>query len=61
MSDKIHPENFCWKCGNPNPSWSAPNELWNEVMERREDIICIKCYQELANEKGINPIVTINK
>lgn len=53
-----HPENFCWQCGNPNPTWYAPNEFWNKLCEKYE-IICPVCFQKRADKAGINIIFTI--
>lgn len=52
---KSHPENYCHQCGSKNVIWYAPNELWNELCESWE-IICPKCFQERADERGINVI-----
>lgn len=53
-----HPENFCWQCGNPNPNWYAPNELWNKVCDNKGDVICPKCFQEEAKKQGISILFT---
>ena len=58
IKEKTHPENFCWQCGHPNPTWYAPNELWNKLCDNEYDIICPKCFQIKAYEKGINIIFT---
>lgn len=55
MKAKSHPENFCHQCGNPNVTWYADNDLWNLLCEKWE-IICSKCFQKRADEKGINVI-----
>ena len=52
-----HPEYRCGLCGNANnPTWYAPNELWNEVMGSPNGIICPKCFQDKAQAKGITTI-----
>lgn len=58
MTDETHPEAFCQKCKLPNPVWYAPNEIWNSVIPDRIGIICPKCFQDKAEEMGINIIIT---
>lgn len=58
MKAKSHPENFCNQCGTKNPTWYSPNELWNKLCEEWE-IICPKCFQERADEAGINIVFTV--
>lgn len=48
-----HPENFCHQCGSKNPHWYAENQLWNLLCLPHE-IICPSCFQERAENKGIN-------
>jgi len=55
MKAKSHPEDFCNQCGNPNVTWYAPNDLWNKLCGESE-IICPKCFQERADDEGINII-----
>jgi hypothetical protein len=45
------PENCCHRCGGHNPSWHAPNELWNKVMrvqgegsEPYAGMVCPSCF-----------------
>lgn len=52
---RSHPEKFCNQCGSKNPTWYAPNDIWNQVCERWE-IICPSCFQERCDEAGINII-----
>lgn len=57
-----HPEDHCHRCGGPNPSWSAPSPLWNEVMrhgdinrlpEPYDGIVCPTCFAVLAEDMGV--------
>lgn len=52
-----HPEAYCNDCGQRNPTWYAPNELWNTLCERHE-IICPVCFQKRAEAARINIIFT---
>lgn len=55
METEEHPEAKCNDCGNPNPTWYAPNYLWNKVMpDRRYEIICPACFQKKADAMSIN-------
>ena len=56
VKPKSHPENFCNQCGSKNPTWYAPNEIWNHVCEKWE-IICPSCFQGRCDELGINVII----
>ena len=62
MSRDDGQEDFCHRCGGPNPTWSAASPLWNEVMrggdinadhEPFDGIVCPLCFIALAQEKGI--------
>lgn len=44
-----HPEDACEKCGGPNFTWFAPNELWNKYATEA-DIICPACFVSMAAE-----------
>lgn len=51
-AENIHPEAFCQKCHRPNPSWHAPNWLWNKVTGNRAGlIICPFCFQKMCAEQ----------
>jgi len=52
MKGTSHPENFCQQCGSKNPTWSAPDEVWNRFCEQWE-IICPDCFQKRAEEDGL--------
>jgi hypothetical protein len=52
-----HPEDFCQECGLPNPTWYAPNLLWNKLCKPVE-IICPICFQKRADKAGINLVFT---
>lgn len=57
---KEHPERRCQRCGNPNPSWHAPNELWNKVTGHPAGlIICPMCFQGMAGSMGENVHFTV--
>lgn len=48
-SETVHPERFCQRCGGANPTWHAPNELWNQVTGHPPGlIICPCCFEKLA-------------
>lgn len=55
----IHPEDYCHRCGQQNTGWYAPSPLWNAVMGYPNDadtwhgIICMTCFAEIAEAKGI--------
>lgn len=52
----MHPEDFCHKCGAPNPNWSAPMAEWLIATEKwrtetgKEGICCPKCFQDMYSE-----------
>jgi ribosomal protein L40E len=54
-------EEDCRRCGAENIVWSAPSPLWNMVMRENDingpikfaDLVCMKCFTELAAEKDI--------
>lgn len=50
-----HPEDFCHKCGHPNISWFAPNQLWNEAVRavNQPEILCPVCFVKLTEIAGI--------
>ena len=48
-----HPEDYCQECGNVNPSWHAPNDLWNKVTGNPPLIICPFCFQKRAESFGV--------
>ena len=48
-----HPEKYCDKCGSLNPSWHAPNDLWNKVTGHPAGlVICPMCFQRMAKSIG---------
>lgn len=51
-----HPEAACSECKNANPVWSAPSELWNEVMGGPDGIVCPTCFAARAEAMGIRPV-----
>lgn len=57
----IHPEDICQECGDENPTWYAPNELWNEVIGSPNGIICPVCFLRKSNTKSINLIFTVER
>lgn len=48
-----HPESKCERCGGPNFTWFAPNEIWNAVMPDA-DIVCPVCFATEAARKGFD-------
>lgn|GEM_PF-5698638 len=55
-SEKEHPEDFCQECLGRNPTWSAKNELWNNVVGSPNGILCPQCFESLAESKNIKTI-----
>lgn len=59
--NEIPIESYCHKCLRPNPIWSAPSPLWNEVMrgggmtneDMYDGVVCPPCFAELAEKAGI--------
>ena len=51
--DRLHPEDRCSRCGGKNPSWHAPNGLWNAVTGHPAGlVICPMCFQEESEKNG---------
>lgn len=50
-----HPEDFCHKCGQPNISWFAPNQLWNQAVRavNQPEMLCPVCFVKLTEIAGI--------
>lgn len=46
---------FCHRCGIRQPLvwWCDSNELWEEVTGKKNSIYCPKCFDILAEQKGI--------
>lgn len=46
---------FCHTCGVKQPLvwWCKSNELWKEITGNDNGIYCPKCFDVLANKKGI--------
>lgn len=50
----FHPEDFCHRCGMPNPVWWIDSDVWNCVMrdddgnQRWSGIVCPTCFDELV-------------
>lgn len=51
-----HPEDTCQQCGNRNPTWYAPYELWNKVHGSPNGILCPCCFQTEAELKGFSVV-----
>lgn len=60
VEEDEHPEKRCHECGALNPSWHAPNELWNRVMGGPNGIICPVCFQAKADAMGIVVHATVD-
>jgi hypothetical protein len=55
VGETRHPEDYCHICGFDNIVWYADNDLWNKVMDKREEICCPVCFVKFAESKGIRP------
>jgi hypothetical protein len=49
-----HPERICQRCGGPNPTWFAPNDLWNKYSHGH-GILCPICFVQEAEMGGFKP------
>jgi hypothetical protein len=49
-------ESICRNCGCYNPTWSAPNELFNKINGSPNGILCPNCFEKKANDIGIHII-----
>jgi hypothetical protein len=60
----IHPEDYCHRCGQRNPSWYAEAEDWRIATARwssetgREGICCPTCFIEMHDEATPDVFVT---
>lgn len=53
----VHPESVCGSCKGENPGpWSAPNDLWNQIVGSPYGILCPNCFINLANEMGVTNV-----
>lgn len=55
IPDKL--ELNCIKCGDKSKfDYKVKDEIWNKVIagECRKDVVCLSCFDELAEEKGID-------
>lgn len=48
----FHPEDYCHRCGAPNPSWSVDSDRFNTAMgdpgsHRWQGIVCVGCFVRL--------------
>lgn len=52
----MHPEDYCHRCGAPNPSWCASSEDWQIATASwakdtgREGICCLNCFAALYEQ-----------
>lgn len=52
----MHPEDYCHRCGNVNPSWFTTRGDWLAATSKwaaetgREGICCPQCFEEMFNE-----------
>lgn len=49
----------CLECGNENPAWYAPNDVFNEINGSPNGVLCPLCFQKKANELGKNIIFKV--
>lgn len=51
----FHPEDYCHRCGRPNPSWWVESDLWNIATASLDDgrymILCPSCFVELYEQE----------
>lgn len=48
----FHPEDFCHRCGAPNPSWTVDSDRFNAAMgdpntHKWSGIVCVGCFVRL--------------
>lgn len=48
------PELICERCGGPNVTWFAPNEVWNRVVGSPNGIWCPGCFISHAEANGFD-------
>ena len=54
-------ESVCEWCDGKNLVWTAPNELWNEVIGDSFSFLCPNCFMKLAEAKKIyKPVWTVS-
>ena len=41
-------DSICNTCGDPNPCWHAPNDVWNAVVPEISGVLCPKCFIKRA-------------
>lgn len=49
----FHPEDFCHRCGAPNPSWAVDSDRFNAAMGQEYQwggIVCVGCFVRLHEE-----------
>jgi hypothetical protein len=46
-------ELLCQYCNQEYPVWFAPNDLWNAVQQKGEHFLCLTCFANLAEQRGI--------
>lgn len=55
-----HPEEKCEKCGGPNVTWFAPNELWNLATNNERHVIwCPVCFVKAAEAAGVTAVWSV--
>lgn len=62
----FHPEDYCHRCGGPNMTWAAPQEVWNPVMRPEgpdtenwlwNEIVCPPCFSEMAAKNVASGVI----
>lgn len=50
------PGETCQRCHRPfDVVWSAPNDLWHEVIGSPFGVYCPDCFDQMCDEHGVHP------
>jgi len=54
MTKCTHSEDYCRRCGcRHHFNFTARSKIWNLVMKDKESIVCINCFLDSCEEKGV--------
>lgn len=54
--EKSDGDSVCQNCHRENIVWSAENELFNKINGSPNGVLCPKCFENKAEEKGVKII-----